>query len=94
MNDLIYFLRHLTQLSDDSLISIRDLTGNNDFKSLVNHVKQKLKSGQHERYPYLGSYAYCFKQLKVTDKELWLLLEEKILNDEYYTNFKESVYAV
>ena len=34
------------------------------------------------------------KELEIYDKEIWLLLENKINDDEWYTNFKESLYAL
>ncbi|KAM3136697.1 hypothetical protein pb186bvf_011142 [Paramecium bursaria] len=93
LNDLVYFLRHLVHISEVHT-SKQTITNNINFKHLVNHVKRQLRDGDHERFPFIGSYSYCFKQLDVNDMELWKLMEQKVLDDEYYTNFKESVYAL
>jgi hypothetical protein len=53
-----------------------------------------LRNGEHSAYPRICHFAYCFRILNVYDKELWELLEYKINEDEFYTNFKESVYGV
>lgn len=45
--------------------------GNNNFKELLMHIKFVLSENQHEKWPYIGSLAYCFDKLEVNDKELW-----------------------
>lgn len=42
----------------------------------------------------IGSYAKAFKDMQVYDKKLWTLLEYKVNEDQWYTNFKESLYAL
>jgi hypothetical protein len=43
--------------------------------------------------PYIGSLSQSLKDLNIRDEELWTIFEEKIGDDQWYTNFKESVAA-
>ncbi|EAR83095.1 hypothetical protein TTHERM_01015980 (macronuclear) [Tetrahymena thermophila SB210] len=90
MNDLVYFLRKLVQLHKDQ----KQFKDKREFKALVEEIKDRLENDRHEQYPLIGSYAKCFKDLGVYDKRLWELLEYKVNEDQWYTNFKESLFAL
>ena len=89
-NDLRYFLRRIEQIHQEKPLNTKfDLI----FKKFVSKIKTQLKNNDHEAYPYIGTYAHCLMKLNVNDKELWELLENKIREDQFYTNFKEVAYA-
>lgn len=90
MNDLVYFLRKLVQLHKER----KPFKDRREFKELVLEIKDRLENNRHETYPWIGSYAKCFKDLQVYDKQLWELLEYKVNEDAWYTNYKESVFAL
>lgn len=90
INELVYFIRHLLHIQNTHGVRCTHFLA---FKEMLMHLKFVLASGSHERFPYIGSLAYCFDRLGVNDKELWMLMEQKVNDDEYYTNFAESVYA-
>ncbi|KAL4468327.1 hypothetical protein ABPG72_010728 [Tetrahymena utriculariae] len=90
MNDLVYFLRKLVQLHKDQ----KQFKDKREFKALVEEIKDRLENDRHEQYPLIGSYAKCFRELGVYDKKLWELLEYKVNEDQWYTNFKESLFAL
>ena len=91
-NDLRYFLRRIEQLYHEKQSSLNPKL-DNTFKKFVNEIKTRLKNEDHDAYPYIGTYAHCLMRLNVQDKELWELLENKIRDDQFYTNFKEVTYA-
>jgi len=93
-NDLKYFLKRIQQITEEKPQN----TGLNpkidqNLKRLVTEIKTRLRNDNHETYPYIGTYSYCLMRLNVQDKELWELLEHKITEDQFYTNFKEAAYA-
>lgn len=92
-DDLKYFLRRIQQLYDQNHVLNFNPKIDLSFKKFVNEIKTRLKNNDHETYPYIGTYAHCFMRLQVHDKELWELLESKIKDDQFYTNFKEVTYA-
>lgn len=77
MNDLIYFIRRLTQMHQDRA----NFKDKKEFKELIVEVKDRLANNRHETFPLIGSYAKCFKDLEVYDKKLWELMEEKVNDD-------------
>ncbi|CAD8184695.1 unnamed protein product [Paramecium pentaurelia] len=91
-NDLIYFLRHLVHISEEHGIRSQ-IMNNYNFKEFLNHIKKCLITNQHDKFPLIGSYAYCLNKLDINDREMWRLLEYKILEDQYHTTFDESVFA-
>ena len=93
-NDLKYFLIRLQQITEDKhqILTLNPKTDQN-FRKFISEIKTKLKNDDHEMYPYIGTYAYCMMRLNVQDKELLELLEHKIREDQFYTNFKEATYA-
>lgn len=93
-NDLKYFLIRLQQITEEKhqILTLNPKTDQN-FRKFISEIKTRLKNDDHEMYPYIGTYAYCMMRLDVQDKELWELLEHKIREDQFYTNFKEATYA-
>ena len=42
----------------------------------------------------IGSWALALKKLKIKDEEIWNCLIERISEDDWYPNFKESYRAI
>lgn len=91
-NDLTYFLQRISELNQQFKLDLAKKKEVN-FTKLIREIKKRLNNSEHEKYPYIGSYAFYLKQLNVQDEELWNLLANKIDSDEFYPNFKESVLA-
>lgn len=92
-SDLSYFLKRISEIIEEKNIEF-DYRKDNLFLSFTNELKRRLRENDHETYPYIGSFAYALMKLKINDSELWELLSNKIKEDQFYTNFKEAVYAV
>lgn len=92
LNELIYFIRRLVQINDERMTKLN--VGNfPELGLLAKKVKEKLKEDQ--KHPLIGSYAWCFWKLNYkNDEELWRLLGEYILNDNYHQILKEATFAV
>lgn len=91
-NDLTYFLKRISELNQKFRLDLEKQRDVN-FNKLIKEIKNRLVNSQHEKYPFIGSYAFYLKQLNVQDDELWTLLANKIDSDEFYPNFKETVFA-
>ena len=93
LNDLIYFLRRIVQLNEQGHLKI-DVHNTPDMTKFVRKVKDLLKA-ETEKYPLIGSYAWCFWKLGMqNDTELWKLLGHYILEDKYYPILKEATFAI
>lgn len=93
VNDLIYFLRRIVQINEQKHLKL-DVHNTPDLATLIKKIKDELREANQE-YPLIGSYAWCFWKLgHANDQELWLTLADHIVDDRFYPNFKESVYAI
>lgn len=94
LNDFIYFLRRLVQLNNERGLK---LTVNNfpELATIARKVKEMLKSDDAQKYPMIGSYAWCFWKLNYrNDVELWHLFGDCVVDDKFYPNLKETTFAM
>ena len=93
LNDLVYFLRRIVDLNELQTLKL-DPKSHNDLSNFIKKIKDNLRETTQD-LPLIGSYAYCFWKLGYKkDEELWLILGNHIIDDKFYTNFRETVLAV
>ena len=94
LNDFIYFLRRLVQINDERnpKLNVHNFP---EITTIARKVKEMLKGDDAQKYPIIGSYAWCFWKLGYTgDTELWRILGDCVADDKFYPNLKEVTFAM
>ena len=91
-DEMIYFLKRLSQLNKNMKIKL-SVHNNKILSESVNKIKKDLRGGLVD--PKIGSLAFYLKELGVVkDHELWTMMGDYVMEDNFKQLFNESVNGI